>query len=114
MQRRYPVGAEVLDGGVHFRAWAPSRDALSVVIDGREFPLARDGQYFAGFVESAHAGTRYKLGEFPDPASRFQPEGPHRPSMVVDPSFAWTDAAWRGIAFHDLVLYEMHIGTFTH
>jgi hypothetical protein len=49
----------------------------------------------------------------PDPASRFQPEGPHAPSEIVDPGDAWTDGAWREIAREQLVIYEMHVGTFT-
>ena len=50
----------------------------------------------------------------PDPASRFQPEGPHGPSEIVDPgAFAWTDGAWRGRTREQLVIYEMHVGTFT-
>jgi maltooligosyltrehalose trehalohydrolase len=63
---------------------------------------------------------RYRLrldqGEaaLPDPASRFQPEGPHGPSEIVDPGdFAWTDGAWRGRTREQLVIYEMHVGTFT-
>ena len=65
------------------------------------------------------AGTRYQYrldGERyrPDPASRYQPEGVHGPSVVVDPSdFPWTDQAFRGHALADLVLYELHVGTFT-
>jgi len=118
---RRRIGAEPVEGGVDFRLWAPSRSTVAVVIDGNDHPLEPDGGgYFSGIVEGARAGTlyRFRLDDeeetFPDPASRFQPEGPHGPSMVVDPtSFAWTDASWRGIAFHDLVLYEMHIGTFT-
>ncbi|HSG39093.1 MAG TPA: malto-oligosyltrehalose trehalohydrolase, partial [Thermoanaerobaculia bacterium] len=51
---------------------------------------------------------------FPDPASRFQPEGPHGPSQVVDPStFQWTDRDWRGVTREGQVIYEMHVGTFT-
>jgi maltooligosyltrehalose trehalohydrolase len=51
---------------------------------------------------------------FPDPASRFQPEGPHGPSQVIDPSaFAWTDADWKGLTLEGQVLYEMHLGSFT-
>ena len=110
MQRRYPIGAELVDGGVHFRVWAPSRDALAVVIDGREIPLARDGEYFEGFVDGARAGTLYRFGELPDPASRFQPEGPHGPSMVIDPRYAWRHEA---VEIRDPIVYEMHIGTFT-
>ena len=65
------------------------------------------------------AGSLYQYridgsGPFPDPASRFQPEGVHGPSQVVDPSrFRWTDAHWRGVAPEDLVIYELHVGTFT-
>jgi maltooligosyltrehalose trehalohydrolase len=51
---------------------------------------------------------------YPDPASHFQPEGPHGPSEIIDPSvFRWTDAEWRGRRRDQLVIYEMHIGTFT-
>jgi maltooligosyltrehalose trehalohydrolase len=119
MQRRYPLGAEIIDGGVHFRVWAPAHDAVAVSIDGRDVPLARDGGgYHAGRVDGAGAGTlyRFRLGggreTVPDPASRFQPEGPHGPSMVVDPSaYRWKNA---GVAMtDDVVLYEMHVGTFT-
>ena len=111
MQRRHPIGAEVIDGGVHFRVWAPAHDALAITIDGRDVPLAPDGNgYFAGFVAGARAGTLYKVGGFPDPASRFQPEGPHGPSMVIDPAYAWRH---ENPSIERLVIYEMHIGTFT-
>jgi maltooligosyltrehalose trehalohydrolase len=122
-RRRLAVGAELHpSGGVHFRVWAPRRRSVEVVLDGggRPVGLDRDGDgYFAGIVRTATAGTlyRYRLdgGEaWPDPASRFQPEGPHGPSQVVDPArFAWTDGAWKGIGARGQVLYEMHIGTFT-
>ncbi len=50
----------------------------------------------------------------PDPASRFQPDGPHGPSEIIDPlAFTWTDGAWCGVAREHLVIYEIHIGTFT-
>src|SRR5438477_148834 len=85
---------------------------------GHPLPAAEGGGYFSGTVPSARAGTdyRYRLGGglFPDPASRYQPEGPHGPSRVIDPSaFAWADSAWRGPAPEGRVIYEMHIGTFT-
>ena len=111
MQRRYPVGAEVVDGGVHFRVWAPALESLAVVIDGNELPLEPDDDgYFAGVVDGARAGTLYRFGAYPDPASRFQPEGPHGPSMVVDPTYAWRHDA---VDVREPVIYEMHIGTFT-
>jgi maltooligosyltrehalose trehalohydrolase len=79
-----------------------------------------EGGYFSAHVPHAGDGTlyRYRLdgsdGPFPDPASRFQPDGPHGPSRVVDPGrFQWTDGSWRGTSIEGQVLYEMHIGTFT-
>ncbi len=77
------------------------------------------GGYFAGLVEKAAEGTLYKYrldgkDEFPDPASRFQPEGPHGPSQIVNPAqFQWTDQNWRGIEISGQIVYELHIGTFT-
>jgi maltooligosyltrehalose trehalohydrolase len=76
--------------------------------------------YFSGYCPSAAAGAlyRYRLDDsdslFPDPASRFQPHGPHGPSQVVDPAaFSWTDDRWRGVSVEGQVIYEMHLGTFT-
>ncbi|HET9983489.1 MAG TPA: malto-oligosyltrehalose trehalohydrolase [Longimicrobiales bacterium] len=125
-RRRLPVGAEVRGGGgVDFRVWAPTRRRVSVVLEGGpsgvEVPLqAEPGGYFSGIVEQARALTLYRFrldGDpelYPDPASRFQPEGPHGPSQVVDPdAYEWSDAEWRGPAAEGQVIYEMHIGTFT-
>jgi maltooligosyltrehalose trehalohydrolase len=118
------VGAEVQpDGAVNFRVWAPRRKRVEVVLEGpgaraRELRAEGDG-YFSATLPDAGAGAlyRYRLdgeGPFPDPASRFQPEGPHGPSQVVDPSdFRWTDRQWRGVSPSGQVIYEMHIGTFT-
>jgi len=112
--RRRAIGAELTDEGVHFRVWAPEQRAVSVVIeDGPEAALEReDGGYFSGSV-IAGAGARYRfrIGDqlFPDPASRFQPDGPHGPSQVIDPAFPWSE--WRGV--EPRCIYEMHVGTFT-
>jgi maltooligosyltrehalose trehalohydrolase len=119
--RRFPVGAEVTGGGVHFRVWAPVIKTVDVVFaDGEAVPLqAEESGYFSGLAPNARAGSQYKYrlqgGETcPDPVSRFQPEGPHGWSVVVDCStFAWTDRNWRGVALPHQVIYEMHIGTFT-
>jgi maltooligosyltrehalose trehalohydrolase len=119
MHRRRFLGAELVPGGVHFRVWAPGRREVAVVIGDRDHPLDREaGGYFAGLVPDAGAGTRYLFrldGEgdgYPDPASRYQPQGPHEPSQVIDPSsYAWRDSAWRGSSRN--VIYELHIGTFT-
>ncbi len=124
------IGANVLpQGGTHFRVWAPRRRDVAVVIEGeaergsnnRTFELAPEGQgYFSGVIQSAPDGALYRFrldgGErlYPDPASRYQPEGPHGPSQVVDPKrFKWTDHDWRGVSMPGQVIYEMHVGTFT-
>lgn len=123
VERRYPIGAEIIGGeGVHFRVWAPRRRTVEVVFEGAGATALEPepGGYFSALVPEAAAGALYRFrldgagGAFPDPASRFQPAGPHGPSRVVDPApFPWTDAAWRGLALEGQVLYEMHIGTFT-
>ncbi len=119
--RRRAVGAEIVEGGVDFRLWAPDRQAVGVVIDGQAIPLDREADgHFRGVVADARAGTRYRFRLddddklYPDPASRFQPDGPHGDSEVVDPAaYRWSDGAWSGVDKRDLVIYEMHIGTFT-
>jgi maltooligosyltrehalose trehalohydrolase len=122
--RRLPVGAELQPEGVHFRVWAPLRKVVEVVIESGVKVSTElgpeSGGYFSGLVREAGANTRYRIkldGDdylYPDPASRFQPEGPHGPSQVIDASkFAWTDAAWKGASIENQVIYEMHIGTFT-
>jgi maltooligosyltrehalose trehalohydrolase len=126
--RRLPVGAEVqASGGVHFRVWAPRRKRVEVMLEqavgarsAAAYELESDSVgYFSGLLLEAAPGMlyRYRLdGEktYPDPASRFQPEGPHGPSQIVDPAaFGWTDRAWCGIHIQGQVIYEMHIGTFT-
>ncbi len=126
VKRRYPVGAEVLPaGGTHFRVWAPLPEKVEVVLEsGPGAPAAiplkshLDGYHTALVPEAGH-GTRYRFrldgkGLFPDPASRFQPNGPHGSSQVVDPTaYAWQDAGWKGVALRGQVIYEMHVGTFT-
>jgi len=121
-----PIGAEATPEGVRFRVWAPIRKRVEVVFEeaAEEWPVEFDltpeeDGYFSGLVPQAGAGAlyRYRLDggdAFPDPASRFQPQGPHGPSQVVDPSsFEWTDRDWKGIGRDGQVIYEMHVGTFT-
>jgi maltooligosyltrehalose trehalohydrolase len=120
-EHRMPFGAELNDDGVAFRLWAPSRDNATVIVDGdaREME-SRPGGWFERTVHEARAGSRYTFAfpgdglRVPDPASRFQPDGVHGPSLVVDPrAYAWRERAWRGRPWHELVLYELHVGTFT-
>jgi maltooligosyltrehalose trehalohydrolase len=122
--KRTPIGAHVVPGeGVLFRVWAPNCSRVEVGLDGEAGTadlIREDAGYFAGLVPAARAGWLYRFrldGNAqlrPDPASRFQPEGPHGPSQIVDPrSFSWTDQNWRGVPRDGQVIYEMHIGTFT-
>jgi maltooligosyltrehalose trehalohydrolase len=120
-----PIGARYAGGGTHFRVWAPKATRVAVVLfdgpaPGDAHALAPEGDgYFAGFVEGVEPGTDYMYrldggATRPDPASRFQPAGPHGPSRVVDPSaFSWGDAGWRGVPLEELVIYELHVGTFS-
>jgi maltooligosyltrehalose trehalohydrolase len=132
----YPsLGALVTDGGVRFQVWAPNFNQVELVWksgpaqDGTEGSFAEGAssqtmssagsEYFEVFVPDIGPGVRYMYrvnGEhlFPDPASRFQPEGVHGPSMVVNPAlYKWQDEAWAGIPLERLVFYELHVGTFT-
>lgn len=125
MSRSLPVGAELAGGeGTHFRVWAPESPTAGIELYPENggaatiVPLAAEpGGYFSGLARDIHEGARYRIklahGAFPDPASRFQPEGPHGPSQVVNPAFAWTDGAWHGRPPREAVIYELHVGTFT-
>ncbi|HEX5750400.1 MAG TPA: malto-oligosyltrehalose trehalohydrolase [Archangium sp.] len=118
------LGARLLENGrTHFRVWAPRRRRVDVCLHEpgglRYLPLEHTGRgYYEGTLP-VPAGSLYKYrldgGEaFPDPCSRFQPEGPHGPSQVVDPTrYAWKDEGWPGITVKGQVLYELHVGTFT-
>jgi maltooligosyltrehalose trehalohydrolase len=117
------LGAWPHAGGTRFRVWAPEAQHVDVVVEGpagRAHALAKSGDgTFAAFLPDVHTGDRYRYrvddkGPFPDPVSRFQPEGVHGPSQVIDPTrFAWSDAAWPGRPLEDLIIYELHVGTFT-
>jgi maltooligosyltrehalose trehalohydrolase len=120
-RRRLAIGAELQEhGGAHFRVWAPARERVDVVVEGRAHALAREPDgHFSGFVGDARAGAtyRYRLDgarEVPDPASRFQPDGPHGASAIVDPgSYRWRDTGWRGVTARGQVICEVHVGTLT-
>jgi maltooligosyltrehalose trehalohydrolase len=115
------LGALRIGDATRFRVWAPDAKRVEVVIeDGERFSLSRsENGYFSGESPSIRTGALYKYavdgeGPWPDPCSRFQPQGVHGPSMVVAAEgFDWTDSQWRGAQLARQVIYEMHIGTFT-
>lgn len=128
ISRRIPIGAESQgEDGAHFRVWAPRSRSVGVELwslsHGLDAPLYYElGQeadgYFSGSIAKAQTGMLYKYrldsGLFPDPVSRFQPQGPDGPSEIIDPyQFKWTDQKWKGVTREGQVIYEMHIGTFT-
>jgi maltooligosyltrehalose trehalohydrolase len=105
-----------------FVAWAPGKAELSLVLRREQSSEAIPMQAHCGFHKvdaEVCDGDRYMFRmpdgrELPDPASRFQPDGVHRASAVVDTSrFQWTDATFPGRAMQDMVIYELHVGTFT-
>jgi maltooligosyltrehalose trehalohydrolase len=114
-------GSRPVDGGILFRTWAPRAERLAVRIAGDAlFPMEReDDEIFKLFVPGRTPGADYLYviddsKERPDPVSRWQPNGVHGPSRVVDPeAFDWTDRGWKGLALNQYVIYELHVGTFT-
>jgi maltooligosyltrehalose trehalohydrolase len=117
-------GAQVMPrGGVCFRTWAPAAASLAIKLEGgagRLLPMMRhESGVFEITVPEIGAGTDYRLvfddgRERPDPFSRWQPQGVHGPSRVVDAgAFAWSDGDWTGLPLEDHILYEIHVGTFT-
>ena len=134
--RHEPQGAlRQSDGSVLWRVWAPAAREVRLVTwaNGQRAETAMEAEGFGYHVcrrNGIDEGLRYayrladNVGpsaapsdeerEYPDPASRWQPDGVHKPSALFFPeTFAWTDQAWRGIARRELVVYELHVGTFT-
>ena len=120
-KRRYPIGAELIgENQTHFRVWAPKARAVDVVLEdaAQGKPkfcslTAEPGGYFSG-AANVDPGARYRFrldgaeNFYPDPASRFQPDGPHGSSCVVDPTkFRWSDAEWPGLKLKGQIFYEI-------
>jgi len=112
-------------GGTRFRVWAPAAREVHLAIErtghpDSERPLTRaDDGTFGGWMPDLGPGTRYwyRLDggpPLPDPASRFQPDGVHGPSQVVDPhAYRWSDDPWPGATLDRASIYELHVGTFS-
>ncbi len=117
------VGAKYKNGGCLFTVWAPQAKKMTVKLVKpveRQLPMESVGKgYWQVFDANVEPGCLYWMRidenrERPDPASFYQPEGVHGPSAVVDHAeFHWTDGSWTGIPQENLILYELHIGTFT-
>jgi maltooligosyltrehalose trehalohydrolase len=110
------------DNQSQFMVWAPFAKKVDVHIvapQDRLLPLKRDAWgYHHAIINGIKPGTLYFFRldgdkEYPDPASRFQPEGVHGPSRIVDSSFTWEDNAWQGLPLQRYIAYELHAGTFT-
>lgn len=123
MRRKHvmPFGAEVRDDGtVLFRLWAPKASHVSLVLGGDcELEMSYEETFFELNTAEACPGSFYQFRIdrdklVPDPASRFQPEGVHGASEVIDPkSFEWSDENWRGRKWSEAVIYELHVGAFS-
>ena len=117
MHRRF--GPLVRDEGVAFRLWAPGAKRVDVVLDRAIAMTGQAGGWYTAQVAEAAAGDRYKFRidddlNVPDPASAFQPEDIAGPSEVVDHgAYPWRSVAWRGRPWHEAVILEAHVGTFT-
>jgi len=117
------LGATLLGGDTcGFLVWAPAINQVEVHIlspEERIVPLKKISRgYHYGGVRGVEPGARYfyRLDgstERPDPASKFQPDGVHGPSQVIDPHFAWEEPSWPGMPLSNYVLYELHVGTYT-
>ncbi len=106
-----------------FSVWAPHRKKVAVHFvspENKIIELKSIGEEGYWFLEINKNLLNYKYfyqldkkEEFPDPASNFQPEGVYGPSQIIDHSFSWNDEKWPGIALSDMIIYELHVGTFT-
>lgn len=123
MSYSWTQGALPLDGErCRFRVWAPDAEKVEVhqfAPQNRYLLLDKQAYgYHTGTFDGIPVGSRYTYrldgkNEHPDPASRSQPDGVHKPSCVIDRAFAWDDACWFGVPLSQYVIYELHVGTFT-
>ena len=118
------LGAHPVNGGAwDFTVWAPDRKSVAVHLIGeheRVIPMTKDGcGYHRASIDNIGSGARYLYRfddshEYPDPASRFQPDGVHKPSATVDlTAFGWSDASWQPPSLEKTIFYELHVGTFS-
>ncbi len=115
-------GAELVDGGAHFRLWAPAHDEISLIVSdtGKALPMARDDAgWFELVTDKLPVGFGYQFRlpdglKVPDPAARAQKGDVHGPSLLVDPlAYQWRKPDWKGRPWEEAVIYELHTGTFS-
>ena len=107
------------DGVVEFRVWAPNARTVTLALDGAQHTLEPEGDGLFSIALPARSGARYSYSlddgpALPDPCSFAQPDGVRGRSEVVDhAAFEWADPEWGSVSIEDLVIYELHVGTFT-
>ena len=116
------VGANFSQNKTEFTVWAPNQNQVSLVLPKKKETLKmskEDDGYWKLTVDDIKPQTPYlyRLSDNkdrPDPASHFQPDGVFGTSAVVNhSSYVWKDSGWRGIRLEDMIMYELHVGTFT-
>lgn len=111
-------------GEIAYRVWAPLCDEVDVVFfanDGQELaslPMAQDrrGYFYVKSKKPVSDLYKFRLNKnllLPDPASRYQPQGPHGPSQLISTDYPWSDQRWKGLPLQELIIYELHVGTMT-
>ncbi len=99
---------------MEFRVWSPHAGSVALRLNGVEHELAPAGDgIWEAALPAAHGDEYLYLVDdqaWPDPCSRWQPLGVRGPSAVVDLP---RPAGWGGVSLDELVLYELHVGTFS-
>lgn len=119
MRKDFFLGATSSGSKASFSVWAPKAFKVDVLLPDRSIPLERtENGYFFVETESSRASLLYKYRldnsqEFPDPASRFQPDGVFGPSALAPKSEVEEPDSWLGLALTDYIIYELHVGSFT-
>lgn len=111
-------GPQLDANGVTFRLWAPGAKSVDLVMGDRRPMRRHNDGWFDLRVPGIGAGAHYRFridGELdvPDPASAFQPDDVNGPSEVIDHAFGWSAQKWRGRPWHEAVILELHVGSFT-
>lgn len=113
----------VKQAGYGFKVWAPFVERMAIELERNNeadlIVMQKDNDgYFNVLVNTAQPGDNYLFcfddKKIPDPASRYQPQGVFGASQLVDQKFPWTDQKWHGLAKDEYVIYELHVGTYTH